>query len=584
MSGPLHVPRWTGRIKSYQPGNGYGFIECSEAYHQFGRDVYLSGQELQKLDIMTIPVGTEVLFDIELRGGRPRARNLSGLREQASAECLPERTLKQCEYRLDQYANALRELSHCLHLYGLDRRSYNALKQAEGMLRCQECRRDEHEGCKVLRLISEAAEKWTDASHPCHQSLREGLLQRCSPPPCEPIQMSIDRIRFTQEMHSKRFLNGPHAGQRIEWLTDQLLSGAISFSDPSVVLNVVYFHGAYRGLRMDDGSEQDVIRKFLRANDTSSDGTSIECKRRFGQVTVVNQEVQIHVSNLDRSVQEAQLQEHLLAAGVSWPFQVKIARRPNGQSNCYGWITTTDPDQAEELLQMSLPPLRGRELRMRLDNVSAIKQPSDPGKGWLRCQACRETCEPLVDVLLVEGIRHRRDHVSPGRFDEAPTFFCVGREASLLNCEVISPHPDAAGTSFKLSQVLCKTCGEDLGNVQKGSLMQGEVMELLGERVVHFKCASVLLELPDRQDLLLDVRKWQYLAQATGRDSIYRLSQLTMSEAAEVLGLNLNSKASHRNSKNHARVIPRERPSVVAGASSAESGGPTKSGYPTGQE
>ena len=310
---------------------------------------------------------------------------------------------------------------------------------------------------------------------------------------------------------------------------------------------------------MDDGSEQDVIRKFLRANDSASDGTVIECNRRSaGGSTVVSQEAQIHVSNLEVGVQEADLYEHLLAAGIQ-PCKVKIARRKNGQSNCYGWLTFGNLDQATELLQLMIPPLRGRELKVRLDNVSAIRQPTcESGRGWLRCRTCYEACEALLDVLLVEGVRHRRDNISPRHFDESPTFFCVGREASLLNSKVISPHPDSAGTSFKLSQVLCKTCQADLGNVQKGSLMQGGVVELLGERVVHFKCASVCLELPDRQDLLLEVRKWQYLAQATGRDSIFRLSHLTMQEATEALGLNLSSKVPHRNTRSHARIIPKK--------------------------
>ena len=40
---------------------------------------------------------------------------------------------------------------------------------------------------------------------------------------------------------------------------------------------------------MDDGSNQDIIRKFLRANDSASDGTSIDCKRRIGRSTQVSQ-------------------------------------------------------------------------------------------------------------------------------------------------------------------------------------------------------------------------------------------------------------------------------------------------------
>ena len=339
---------------------------------------------------------------------------------------------------------------------------------------------------------------------------------------------------------------------------------------------------------MDDGSDQDIIRKFLRANDSASDGTSIDCKRRIGRSTQVSQDVQIHVSNLDRTVQEPQLIEHLLKAGAE-PLRVSIARRSSGrskgESNCYGWVTFKDAECAEEFLQMPIPPLEGRELKLRLDNVSAIKQLSPgPGvseSGWVRCRGCYQACEPLLDVLLVEGVRLRRDNVPPGHFDQTPTFFCVGPEKS-LNARVISPHPDSHGTSFKLAQVLCKTCGADLGNVQKGSEMQGGVVDLLGERVVHLKCASVLLELSDRQDLLLEVRKWQYLAQVTGRESIYKLSHLTMQEATEKLGLNLNSKVSDRNTNRHARVIPNRR--LEAGSLEVKDADVTLAGYPPANE
>ena len=232
--------RWFGRVKSYEPGNsfnGYGFIECPEAYEEFGRDVYLNGHELRKLDIKTIPVGAEIVFQLDVREGQPRATNL----------VLP--SPKQCECMLFEYTEVLCKLSELLRLHGSTQVSYNALREAEDMLQCKECRRDEStEGAKVLLLLSEARQRWADKNHPCHEALREGLLKRLSKPPAQAVEMSIDRVRFTQQNHSKRFLHGPHQGQRIEWLTGQLLSGKIPFSDPSMVLNVVYYHGAYRSL------------------------------------------------------------------------------------------------------------------------------------------------------------------------------------------------------------------------------------------------------------------------------------------------------------------------------------------------
>ena len=240
--------RWSGRIKSYQPGTGYGFIECSETYQRFGRDVYLSEYELRKLDIKTLPAGSEVTFEVEMHGTYPRARNL----------VLPHRHvnvegegfgLKRCEYILYDYACALDKLLDCLSRNGLDDDSYHALRQAEDVLRCEQCRRDEQTAeAKVLLLLSQARQRWEDSKHTSHQTLHNGLCKRLSPPLTQAQELSIDRIRFTQQTRSKRFLHGPHAGKRIEWLTEQLLAGTISLRNPSMVLNVVYFHGAYRSL------------------------------------------------------------------------------------------------------------------------------------------------------------------------------------------------------------------------------------------------------------------------------------------------------------------------------------------------
>ncbi|CAE7923095.1 unnamed protein product, partial [Symbiodinium necroappetens] len=585
-----------GRIKSYQPGNGYGFIECPETYQDFGRDVYLSRQQLEQLRITTIPSNTDVAFKVYVRDGKPQAYDLellchprdgrgSGYSAPFGPEAGFELRAKQCEHALNRFADCLRTLSESLDLHGLGQQSRRALQEADAVLHCEECRRDEQtQGSKILLLLEQARQKWDDGNNLCHRALRNALKQRLEAP-AEPVEMPISRLRFTQASHSKRFLHGPHAGQRIESLTRQLLRGQTALDDPSMLLNVVYFHGSYRslnnrhltaivkyaeemetqsrlpkkchvrvwplvrGLRMiyEDGSEQEVIRKFLRSNDSVSDGLSITCKRRAGRQTAVNQEVCVHLSNLDVKVEERELYWHLREGLQDFNKynKVTIARRPDGRSNCHGWVMLENLEEAERLLKADVPPLRGRPLKMRLDNVSATKLQGSSGSGWVRCRNCQEACAPLLDVLLVEDVRLRRDAVSARYFDEVPTFFCIGKEDSLQNCDVISPHPDSAEMSFKLSLIRCK-CQMDLGNIQKASRMQGNVGELLGERVVHFKCASLLLELSDRQDLLLEVRKWQYLAQATGRESPYRLSQLTMSEAIDSLGLSLNSKVPAR--------------------------------------
>ncbi|CAJ1340119.1 unnamed protein product, partial [Effrenium voratum] len=478
--------RLRGNVKSYQPGAGYGFIQCDDV-----GDVFLHKSQLRRLNLETLPTGAEVVFDVEMTKRGPQAYNLF-LAEEA-AKGLPETQAKVaeencerrfCEYGLNRYEHCLRRLLDSLETSGFGERSLAALKEVESALQCANCCADERFGSKVLLLVAEAGQRWADRKHPCHSALLASLRGRLSAPPPQPVKLSINKLRFTQADHSKSFLHGEHAGQRIDWLVDQLLSGNISVEDPSMVLHVVYYHGMHRslnnrhltalvrfgelmasrdlpvpkclvrvwplvrGLQLDDGSQQDVVRKFLRASNSQSDGTTILRKSRHGTfATEVDQRTRIHVFDLDYSVTEKELGEHLQGNGVEGHFSVEINYRPNNRSNGYGRLT----------------------------------------------------------------------------FQRMP---------------------------FKISQVSCAFCNADLGNVQKASAMHGNWAELLGEEVMHFKSASVLLELSDCHDRLLEVRKWRFLADAAGREQKYRLSQLTLVEAQDLLGLR------QQNDKRHARVVP----------------------------
>merc|ERR1719265_296543 len=67
--------RYTGRIKSFNAKQGFGFIECPEVHSMYGRDVFL-----HKAQIGDFKVGTEVIFNIEPnKQGMPQARDLSTL-------------------------------------------------------------------------------------------------------------------------------------------------------------------------------------------------------------------------------------------------------------------------------------------------------------------------------------------------------------------------------------------------------------------------------------------------------------------------------------------------------------------------
>lgn len=67
--------RFSGRIKSFNAKQGFGFIECPEAHAIFGRDIFL-----HKMQIGDLKVHAEVAFSVETnKAGMPQARDLTTL-------------------------------------------------------------------------------------------------------------------------------------------------------------------------------------------------------------------------------------------------------------------------------------------------------------------------------------------------------------------------------------------------------------------------------------------------------------------------------------------------------------------------
>lgn len=74
-SSGLPPGQYRGRIKSFNPEKGFGFIECPETHSQFHRDVFL-----HKAQFGDMAVGTEVTFSVETnKQGMPQAKNLAAL-------------------------------------------------------------------------------------------------------------------------------------------------------------------------------------------------------------------------------------------------------------------------------------------------------------------------------------------------------------------------------------------------------------------------------------------------------------------------------------------------------------------------
>ena len=67
-----------GKIKWFNPGKGYGFIEVSEG----GDDVFLHISALQEAGIDTITEGDEVSFEIGENRGKSTAINVKKVARQ----------------------------------------------------------------------------------------------------------------------------------------------------------------------------------------------------------------------------------------------------------------------------------------------------------------------------------------------------------------------------------------------------------------------------------------------------------------------------------------------------------------------
>lgn len=71
---------YSGVVKSYNEGNGYGFIECAETFELYGRDVFLHRREYETPGLN---VGSAVSFSVTLSDkGHPRAVRARRRREE----------------------------------------------------------------------------------------------------------------------------------------------------------------------------------------------------------------------------------------------------------------------------------------------------------------------------------------------------------------------------------------------------------------------------------------------------------------------------------------------------------------------
>merc|ERR1719323_2213478 len=66
-----------GKIKSYAPMQGYGFIECDDTFQVYESDVFLHRMQVQDGRLGRPQKGDTVRFSVEMnKKGRPQARNV----------------------------------------------------------------------------------------------------------------------------------------------------------------------------------------------------------------------------------------------------------------------------------------------------------------------------------------------------------------------------------------------------------------------------------------------------------------------------------------------------------------------------
>lgn len=493
--------------------------------------------------------------------------------------------VQQCTAMLQRYVEDLWQLQAHLRS-GLVPGELGILLDAVcGQLECAQCRENERMlQPRVLAVAEEVRAHLGEPSHPCHGALAAALAARLSPPLPEPVTLPVNRLRFTHCSCRDTFAHGDHAGHTIDLVVEQLCSGWLSPTDPSMLLNVVAFHGQHwalnnrhamalvqyandaermrvsapvvckvrvwplvPGLLLDDGSRQDVVRKFVSARSTATEGLSIEARppsrgtslrgsrNRCRNTTEVKERCHVHISNIDIAVCEDELKVHVVRSAGGC-LGVTIARRKDGRSQGWGKAMFDSPEAARRAVGNGLPPLRGRELRVRLDALAkaSAATSAEPSGGWLVCRRCRSRCASLVDVVLVSDVRLPADGTSAAAFEAKRGYFGIADERKALRC-VFEPHPESGTMSFKLAMVRCAGCLNDLGNVQDGTRMEGEWSRFCGARVMHFKCQMVALELTDCDVSHVEMTKWSSLGKALGRKGMYRLSELTMRELLRLL-------------------------------------------------
>merc|ERR1712080_144407 len=71
--GQSSTETFTGTVKNFNEQKGWGFIESEKSKEIYGQDIFLHKKELSDI---SLKVGEEVHFSVDISGGRPVAKNI----------------------------------------------------------------------------------------------------------------------------------------------------------------------------------------------------------------------------------------------------------------------------------------------------------------------------------------------------------------------------------------------------------------------------------------------------------------------------------------------------------------------------
>ena len=251
--------------------------------------------------------------------------------------------------------------------------------------------------------------------HPVHRSLPTSCIWTCRSfgfGESSSIHSShLAAARVGGQVSFKAYV-GPHCMhiRATENLAQRLTTGRTLPQDPAMILDAVYYHGAYWSL-----NNRHALALFRFAEDAE---------------------------RKQKATSGCLLRCWPLVRGLKLRGQQDVVEK--FRSACS--TTTHGRDFAAEERAPSRPQRSGGQgVRAHLSG------------GWLRCKNCQQHCVSLRDVFFVEDVHQPANSSIGERRNRVKSLFCVAHKDNLANCD-FTQHPEREQMPFKLSRIECAQC------------------------------------------------------------------------------------------------------------------------------